>query len=128
MANAISNGVGITVEVMYDASQSNPLMYEFVFAYCITIENFNAFAVQLLNRHWFITDSRGIKREVEGAGVVGKQPIIQPGDRFQYISACKLDSEQGKMWGEYQMKNKNNHQLFTIHIPTFYLEAQFKRN
>jgi len=128
MTSEVSNGVSVTVESIFDMGQSNALQHDFVFAYCITLENFNNFPVQLISRHWYIYDSNGTNREVEGMGVIGKQPILQPGERFQYVSACNLQTEMGKMWGSYKMQNRNNLTHFTISIPVFNLIATFKDN
>jgi ApaG protein len=84
--------------------------------------------VKLLRRHWYITDSNGTYREVEGEGVVGQQPVIEPGGSHQYISACNLRSDMGKMSGSYQMENLYNKRLFQVQIPEFQMIAPFKLN
>ncbi len=90
-----------------------------MFAYRITIENHNNFSVKLQRRHWHIFDSNGSYREVEGEGVVGVQPILQPGERYQYVSGCNLRTEMGKMYGSYTMENLNNKKSFEVNIPIF---------
>ena len=87
MVSKISAGIKVSVDVYYQPDYSNPINAEYMFAYRITIENNNAFSVKLLNRHWFIFDSNGDHREVEGDGVVGLQPIINPGQQFQCLRA-----------------------------------------
>lgn len=128
MVQQVTEGVSITVETFYQPAQSNPQSSEFLFAYRITIENLSTMPVKLLRRHWHIMDSNGSYREVEGEGVVGQQPIITPGESYQYISACNLRSEIGKMYGTYQMENLYNKKLLEITIPEFQLIAPFKLN
>lgn len=128
MVQQITEGVSITVEIFYQPAQSNPLSAEYLFAYRITIENMQEVAVKLLRRHWHIMDSNGTYREVEGEGVVGQQPIIEPGGSYQYISACNLRSDMGKMHGTYQMENLYNKRLFQVNIPEFQMIAPFKMN
>lgn len=118
----------ITVETFYQSDYSNPLNHEFMFAYRITIENHNGFAVKLLRRHWYIFDSNGDKREVEGEGVVGVQPVLEPNERYQYVSGCNLRSEMGKMYGTYLMENLNNKATFSVKIPAFQMIVPFKGN
>lgn len=128
MVSKISSGVEITVETFYQSDYSNPLNHEFMFAYRITIENHNGFTVKLLRRHWFIFDSNGDKREVEGEGVVGVQPVLEPNERYQYVSGCNLRSEMGKMFGNYLMENLNNKTTFQVKIPAFQMIVPFKGN
>ncbi len=128
MISKISGGVKISVETFYQPEYSNPLNSEFMFAYKITIENNNEFSVKLLRRHWFIYDSDGSKREVEGEGVVGIQPVITPSTSYHYISGCNLRSEMGKMMGTYLLENVNNKNTFDVAIPAFEMQAPFKMN
>ncbi len=128
MISKISGGVKISVETFYQPEYSNPLNSEFMFAYKITIENNNEFSVKLLRRHWFIYDSDGSTREVEGEGVVGIQPVITPATSYQYISGCNLRSEMGKMMGTYLLENVNNKNTFDVAIPAFEMQAPFKMN
>lgn len=124
----VTEGVSVTVETFYQTAQSNPLASEYLFAYRITIENMSSMPVKLLTRHWEIIDSNGSYREVDGAGVVGKQPIIEPAGSYQYVSACNLRSEMGKMQGHYVMENLYNKKLITVQIPEFQMTAPFKMN
>jgi ApaG protein len=128
MVSLISEGVEISVESFYQQDYSNPLQSEYMFAYRISIENHNAFPVKLHRRHWHIFDSNGSYREVEGEGVVGVQPSLAPGEKYQYVSGCNLRSEMGKMHGTYQMENLNNKQLFDVNIPAFEMMVPFKNN
>jgi ApaG protein len=126
MANKISEGMEVSVETFYQPDYSNPISGEYMFAYRITIENHNGFAVKLHRRHWHIFDSNGSYREVEGEGVVGVQPILQPGERYQYVSGCNLRTEMGKMYGSYTMENLNNKKTFEVNIPVFEMIVPFK--
>ena len=128
MVSMISEGVKVSVETFYQQDYSNPLQSEFMFAYRITIENHNDFSVKLHSRHWYIFDSNGSYREVEGEGVVGMQPVIQPGEEYQYVSGCNLHSEMGRMHGTYLMENLENKQLFNVKIPAFEMITPFKYN
>lgn len=128
MVFEISQGVKISVETYYQPEYSNPLTGEYMFAYRITIENNNTYAVKLLRRHWNIFDSNGSYKEVDGEGVVGVMPVIQPGDQYQYVSGCNLKTEMGKMLGHYLMENLNNRQQFRASIPEFEMIAPFKNN
>jgi ApaG protein len=128
MVQMVTEGVSIMVETFYQPSQSNPLNSEYLFAYRITIENLTIYPVKLISRHWHILDSNGTHREVEGDGVVGEQPIISPGDSYQYTSGANLHSEIGKMYGTYLMENLFNKKKLTITIPEFQLIAPAKLN
>ncbi len=128
MVSQISEGVKISVETYYQPDYSNPVNGEFMFAYKITIENNNTFPVKLLSRHWYIYDSNGSLREVEGEGVVGVQPQINPGDQYQYISGCNLRTEIGKMHGTYLMENISTKKTFSVVIPSFQMSTPFKLN
>ncbi len=128
MVSKISEGIKISVETYYQPDYSNPVNYEFMFAYKITLENHNTFPVKLLSRHWHIYDSNGSVREVEGEGVVGVQPQINPGDHYQYISGCNLRTEMGKMHGTYLMENITNKKTFIATVPAFQMTTPFKLN
>ena len=128
MANKISEGVEVSVETFYQPDYSNPMAGEFMFAYRITIFNHNSFPVKLHRRHWQIFDSNGSSREVEGEGVVGVQPTLNPADRYQYVSGCNLRTEMGKMFGTYSMENLNNKEIFYVNIPVFEMIVPFKMN
>ena len=101
---------------------------EFMFAYRITIENHNSFTVKLLRRHWQIFDSNAEYREVEGDGVVGMQPVIAPGEHYQYVSGCNLKTEIGKMSGSYTMQDLDTMREFKVKIPAFDLIVPIKLN
>ncbi|MEX0812561.1 MAG: Co2+/Mg2+ efflux protein ApaG [Chitinophagales bacterium] len=128
MSTQITRGVKISVETFYQENYSNPTHGDYMFAYRITIENRNEYTVKLLSRHWYIFDSNNETNEVEGDGVVGKQPVLKPGEIHKYISGCNLKSEIGKMWGTYTMQNMEDGSLFKVDIPEFQLVVPFKMN
>jgi ApaG protein len=128
MVSKLSEGVKISVESFYQQDYSNPLQSEYMFAYRITIENNNSFPVKLHSRHWFIFDSNGENREVEGEGVVGMQPVINSGEEYQYVSGCNLHTEMGRMHGTYQMENIHTRKMFSVNIPSFEMITPFKYN
>lgn len=128
MNSIISEGVQVSVDTFYQPDYSNPLQSEFMFAYRITLENHNPFPIKLHRRNWQIFDSNGTHREVEGEGVVGVQPILKPGETYQYVSGCNLRTEMGKMKGTYQMENLNSKQMFEVYIPAFEMIVPMKNN
>lgn len=128
MIAKITEGVKVSVETVYQAEYSNPAGEHFMFAYRIRIENLSDYAIQLIRRHWFIFDSNGSHREVEGDGVVGLQPIIKPGLSHEYVSACNLKTEIGLMHGTYEMIRLADLTSFTVNIPEFHLIASYKLN
>lgn len=128
MSSLISAGIHVSVDVFYQPEYSNAIQSEFMFAYKVTLENYNSFSVKLLRRNWYIFDSNGSYRQVEGEGVVGVQPLLAPGETYQYMSGCNLRSEIGKMKGTYQMENQDSHQLFEVVIPEFEMIAPSKFN
>jgi ApaG protein len=102
-STALTDGIRVTVRAQYLAEQSAPDKARYVFAYSVTIANEGAEPAQLRTRHWIITDGRGKVEEVQGDGVVGEQPRLMPGQRFQYTSGCVLATPVGTMHGTYQM-------------------------
>ena len=108
----------INVDVRYIEGESDPEKSRFVFAYTITIENRGSTAAQLMSRYWRITNADGEIQEVTGAGVVGKQPVIEPGTAFRYTSAAVLETPVGSMEGHYDFAGDR---LFTVPIPAFSL-------
>lgn len=128
METLITKGIKISVETFYQPTYSKPLESQFVFAYRVTIENLSAETVQLLRRHWIIVDSNGINREVEGEGVIGKQPILEPGQTHQYVSWANINTSIGKMFGNYLMVRHADEVEFDVEIPEFKLIAPFILN
>ena len=128
MVSEVTYDIKVTVETFYQQQYSKPLNNEFFFAYRVTIYNGGLHAVKLLRRHWFIFDSNSISREVEGEGVIGKQPILEPGQSHQYVSGCNLKTEVGKMHGTYLMERSEDRKQFYINIPEFVMVAPQKAN
>jgi ApaG protein len=120
--------IKITVIPTFLTEQSDPAEHHYVWAYTIQMENHGSETVQLLNRYWHITDATGAVQEVRGAGVVGEQPLLPPGDAFQYTSGAALKTPSGIMTGTYDMTTEGG-ESFTIDIPTFSLDSpeQVKR-
>jgi ApaG protein len=102
-SEAVTQGIRVNVRARFSDQNSEPQNRQWVFLYTITISNESTTKVQLLRRHWIITDANGEIEEVEGPGVVGKQPVLEPGQSFEYTSACPLKTPFGSMHGTYQM-------------------------
>ncbi|MCK5572313.1 MAG: Co2+/Mg2+ efflux protein ApaG [Bacteroidetes bacterium] len=119
---ATTEDITVIVQPVYLDGQSDVLARRFVFAYFVRIENNGIDDVQLLRRQWFIRDSLGDVKEVEGEGVVGKQPLIPPGDAHEYNSYCILETFEGAMDGTYLMMRSNG-EAFRVAIPRFTLRA-----
>lgn len=119
---ATTRGVVVRVSVSYLPEQSEPHRGRWFWAYHIRIENEGPVTVQLLTRHWIITDGRGLRHTVEGEGVVGEQPMILPGGSFDYVSGCPLSTPTGAMQGSYHMIAEDGSD-FDVAIPRFSLIA-----
>lgn len=117
-----TRSIRVTVKPFYVEEQSAPDENHFVWAYHVRIENIGDETVQLLNRHWRITDSLGRIQEVRGAGVIGEQPILAPGEAFEYTSGTPLHTPSGIMVGSYEMEN-NSGERFSVVIPAFSLDS-----
>lgn len=132
MKTAISEGVKISVTPIFRKDLSNIENRSYLFNYHIEIVNTNPFPIQLKTRYWYIFDSLDYKREVSGAGVIGEQPILFPGEVFEYSSGCDLISEVGFMKGHYNFVqlNENNKPVknLRVSVPKFDLIAPFKLN
>ena len=128
MTTLTTNGIVVSVESNYQADLSEAAEEKHIFVYHITIENRNHFSVQLLRRRWLIFDSNCIRYEVEGAGVVGEQPVMESGESYQYSSWCNLKTEMGKMRGTYILQNQLDESFFGVNIPEFELIAPQKMN
>ena len=118
MRSKCTNGVRISVNAYYIAEKSMPAMNQYLFGYEITISNENPEPVQLLHRHWLITDALGRIEEVKGPGVIGKQPRLDPGVSFTYDSFCPLPTPFGSMRGTYKMM-RDNGEFFEVEVPLF---------
>jgi ApaG protein len=103
MSTAVTNGILITVKSEYIPERSSLSSRQFAFAYTVRIENQGSTAAQLRSRHWIITDANGHVQEVRGEGVIGAQPLLRPGESFEYTSWCVLATQSGSMRGSYQM-------------------------
>lgn len=128
METLITSGIEVQVETIFQPDHSGCISNEFFFTYHITIFNHNNFTVQLVRRKWKISDSAYEVRLVEGEGVVGRQPVLYPGDSFQYVSGCNLQSSIGRMEGVYIFENKGLKKEFEVTIPPFKLVAPMVLN
>ncbi len=120
MAEGKKYEINISVNTAYLAEQSDPSADRYVFAYTITIENVGTVAAQLISRHWVITDADDVVQEVKGLGVVGEQPLLRPGETFEYSSGAALATPVGTMHGSYQMVAEDGNK-FDAEIPRFTL-------
>lgn len=128
MVTSITQGIKISVETMYQEDFSDPASDQYMFAYQINIQNLSDYTIQLKRRQWFIFDSMGTQREVEGEGVVGEQPVIEPGDSHTYVSGCTLNSDMGSMKGNYLMQRLADGTSFAVDIPEFQLIVPYRLN
>ena len=122
MAENGKYSIAVAVKTAYLAEQSDPSRNQYVFAYTITIANAGTVAAQLISRHWIITDAEHQVQEVKGEGVVGQQPLLRPGDSFEYTSGTHLATAVGTMRGTYQMMAEDGH-AFDAAIPSFTLSV-----
>ena len=123
---ANTRGIEVSVEPTYLEARSSPESSQYFWAYRVVIENQGQETVQLLSRHWMITNARGEFTEVKGPGVVGEQPVLKPGERFEYTSGAPLNTPSGMMGGAYQMESAGG-ERFDIEIPTFALDRPNQR-
>jgi ApaG protein len=124
MYEKTTRAITITVQPFYLDEQSSPDEERYVWAYKVNIENGGGETVKLLNRHWRITDSMGRLQEVQGAGVVGEQPVLKPGDSFEYTSGTPLPTPSGIMVGTYEMESEEG-ERFKVDIPAFSLDSPY---
>jgi ApaG protein len=124
MYSAVTRNIQVTVLPEFVAERSDPEEGQFFWAYTIEIANLGRATVQLVARHWRITDGNGHREEVVGPGVVGEQPVLNPGDTFRYTSGCPLTTPSGIMEGTYRMVDENG-ASFDIEIPVFSLDSPF---
>ncbi|MFM9857689.1 Co2+/Mg2+ efflux protein ApaG [Pseudoxanthobacter sp. M-2] len=122
MYRAVTNGVQVTVEPRFVAEESQPDDGRWFWAYQIEIRNLGGEEVRLRTRHWRITDATGRTQEVRGAGVVGEQPVLKPGQAFTYTSGCPLPTPSGIMVGSYRMEGESGTE-FDVAIPAFSLDS-----
>ena len=122
MYSETTRSIKVSVEPVFLEEQSSPAEGRYVWAYHVRIENRGRETVQLRNRHWKITDNRGQMQEVRGPGVVGEQPILHPGEAFEYTSASPLPTPSGIMVGTYEMQTGGG-ESFSVRIPAFSLDS-----
>ena len=122
MYEAITDGIKVTVSPVFLEDQSQPERNHYVWAYHVRIENLGERTVQLLNRHWRITDAAGRTQEVRGPGVVGEQPILKSGESFEYTSGTPLATPSGMMAGTYEMEDREG-RLIEVEVPAFSLDS-----
>jgi ApaG protein len=127
MYEAVTESIRVTVKPDFLDSQSRPETSTFVWAYTITVENAGVETVTLLTRHWVITDGLGRRQDVRGDGVVGEQPTLLPGQRFEYTSGCPLSTPSGMMVGSYGMVTASG-RPFDVSIPAFSLDSPHDRH
>lgn len=128
MISAITNGIKVSVVAEFQPFYSQPERNLYAFSYTIHIENTTENTVKLLSRHWKVFDSYGTSYEVNGEGVIGLSPVIEPGEFFEYTSGCNFASTMGRMHGKYIMQRVRDGRLFEINIPRFILEVPYIRN
>ena len=128
MITQITKGIKISVETSFEGTFFKNYKIHFAFGYRITIENQSKDSVQLISRHWKIFDALNDTETVDGEGVIGKKPVIKPGESHTYSSGCLLTSPVGAMKGHYNMVNFTTTRRFRVVIPTFKLHAPFALN
>ena len=122
---AITRAIRVSVRSFYLADQSRPDDSHYVWAYRVRIENTGAETVQLISRSWIITDGLGRIQRVHGQGVIGQQPMLDPGESFEYTSGTPLETPSGFMTGTYHMSVPTTGERFDVAIPTFSLDSPF---
>ena len=127
MYDTTTRNIQVNVEPLYLEEESIPEDDHFVWAYKVTIQNQGNESVKLLNRYWKITDALGRVKEVNGSGVVGEQPVIGPGDSYEYMSGAPLPTPSGLMLGKYEMVNDQG-ESFNVDIPPFSLDSPYEKN
>ena len=128
MESLVTHGIQISVQPEYNAQYSKPEVEQHIFVYYISIENVGSTTMQLLRRHWVIQEFLGPIREVDGEGVIGKQPILKPGEKHEYNSFTDLRTNIGRMYGYYTFQNVATGELVEVAIPEFQLITPYKSN
>jgi len=121
---ATTNNIRVSVEPEYLGDRSQPHRNQYFWAYHVEIVNLGPFEAQLTHRHWRITDGNGREEEVRGPGVVGEQPVLSPGERFEYTSGCPLTTPSGIMMGSYRFVSETG-ETFDVEIPAFSLDSPY---
>lgn len=127
MYQAVTRGIRVKVTPRFLPDESEPGSGRFFWAYSVRIDNGSPETVQLLSRHWQIVDGNGHFEEVRGDGVVGEQPVIEPGGHFDYTSGCPLTTPDGTMSGSYRMRVNATGETFEAEIPAFALTSPYAR-
>ncbi|QRM54101.1 Co2+/Mg2+ efflux protein ApaG [Sinorhizobium sp. BG8] len=122
MYRALTRDIEVTVEPYYLEEQSDPADSRYVWGYRIVISNHSDNVIRLMTRYWNITDQNGQVDEVNGPGVIGEQPVLRPGDTYEYSSGCPLDTPSGVMFGHYEMETDGG-ETFNVAIPAFSLDT-----
>ncbi|WP_163514060.1 Co2+/Mg2+ efflux protein ApaG [Gelidibacter japonicus] len=128
MVQQVTSGIKISVQTTFEGTFYKNYKVHFAFGYKVTIENQSKGAVQLNSRHWKIYDALNNVEIIEGEGVIGKKPVLKPGESHTYTSGCLLSSPFGAMQGHYNMVNFTNTNKFKVYIPSFKLSAPFALN
>ncbi len=128
MVTQITQGIKISVTTSFEGTYFKNYKIHFAFSYEITIENHSKDSVQLVTRHWEIFDSLNNIEIVDGEGVIGKKPVLKPGEKYTYSSGCLLSSPFGAMRGHFNMVNFTSTRNFKVIVPTFKLSAPFALN
>ena len=125
MYQAVTRAIAVDVTPVFLEDESDPEDHHYVWAYQVKITNNGSDTVQLLSRHWMITDAIGHRQDVQGEGVIGEQPVLDPGEEFEYTSGCPLNTASGIMVGTYLMENEEG-ESFDIAIPAFSLDSPYE--
>ena len=128
MVTQITKGIKVSVESSFEGTYYKESKLHYAFEYSVKIENQSKEMVQLDSRHWVILDSLNEEETVDGEGVMGKKPVLKPGQSHTYTSGCLLASPYGAMYGYYRMINLNSTKKFNVMIPVFKLSAPFSLN
>lgn len=128
MVTQITKGIKVSVESSFEGTYYKESKLHYAFEYSVKIENQSKEMVQLDSRHWVILDSLNEEETVDGEGVIGKKPVLKPGQSHTYSSGCLLASPYGAMYGYYRMINLNSTKKFNVMIPVFKLSAPFSLN
>lgn len=125
---ATTHDITVQIETRFEVEASKPSQDKYLHSYFVTIINESSDTVQLLRRKWFIQNTRNQTKVIEGDGVIGEQPILNPGEKHQYKSWSPIATPIGKMYGQYKMINVSSREMFWVDIPKFDLIAPFKLN
>ena len=127
MSDTTTNGIRVQVSSQFLPDRSSPKEEQYVFAYHITVTNVGTDIAQLISRHWIITNADGETEEVQGPGVVGEQPLLKPGEHFEYTSFCHMKTNVGTMHGSYTMVTPDG-EAFQVRVAPFTLAVPFALN